>query len=105
VLAFSSFKLSPMLESDIVQIQEQSSEFIASDNVKIEREKRKTQTNYTSFFHNPKVVMSPVHFQEEFTKINIWLSLRKHTRKRLPDTQAYKQEISYAQAQKQETSK
>jgi hypothetical protein len=29
----------------------------------------------------------------------------KHTSKRLPNTQAHKQEISYAQAQKQETSK
>jgi len=49
--------------------------------------------------------MSSLHFQEEFTKINIWLQLLKNTRKRLPDTQAHKQEISYAQAQKQETSK
>jgi len=28
----------------------------------------------------------------------------KHTSKRLPNTQAHKQEISYAQSQKQETS-
>ena len=36
--------------------------------VKIKREKRKTQNNYTGSFHNPKVVLSPLHFQGEFSK-------------------------------------
>ena len=48
--------------------------------------------------------MSSLHFQEEFTKINIWLQLLKHKSKRLQTTQAQKQEVSYAQVQKQETS-
>jgi len=48
--------------------------------------------------------MSPLHFQGEFTKINIWLQLLKNKRKRLQTTQAQKQEVSYAQAQTQETS-
>jgi len=43
-----------------------------------EKERRKTQSNYTGSFHNPEVVMSPLHFQGEFTKINIWLQLLKH---------------------------
>jgi len=38
-----------------------------------EREKRKTQNNYTCSFHNPEVVLSPLYFQGEFNKINIWL--------------------------------
>jgi len=33
-----------------------------------ERERRKTQSNYTGSFHKPKVVISPLHFQGEFTK-------------------------------------
>ena len=33
-----------------------------------ERERRKTQSNYTGFFHKPEVVMSPLHFQGEFTR-------------------------------------
>jgi len=48
--------------------------------------------------------MSPLHFQGEFTKINIWLQLLKHKSKRLQTTQAQKQEVSYAQAQTQESS-
>jgi len=36
-----------------------------------ERERGKTQFNYTGSFHNPEVVLSPLHFQGEFTKINI----------------------------------
>jgi len=48
--------------------------------------------------------MSPLHFQGEFTKINTWLQLIKHQSKRLQTTQAQKQEVSYAQAQTQETS-
>jgi len=45
-----------------------------------------------------------LHFQGEFTKINIWLQFLKHKIKRLQTTQAHKQEVSYAQAHKQETS-
>jgi len=49
--------------------------------------------------------MSPLHFQGEFTKINIWLQLlAAKTSKRLQTTQAQLQEISYAQEQNQETS-
>jgi len=48
--------------------------------------------------------MSPLHFQGEFTKINIWLQLLKHKSKRLQTTQAQKQEDSYAQAHTQESS-
>jgi len=48
--------------------------------------------------------MSPLHFQGEFTKINIWLQLLKYNTRRLQTTQAQKQNISYAQAQTQETS-
>jgi len=33
-----------------------------------QRERRKTQSNYTSSFHKPEVVLSPLHFQREFTK-------------------------------------
>ena len=33
-----------------------------------ERERRKTQSNYTGSFHKPEVVLSPLHFQGEFTK-------------------------------------
>jgi len=55
---------------------EQSSESYAADKVRgererereREREKRKTQNNYTSSFHNLEVVLSPLHFQGEFTK-------------------------------------
>ena len=91
--------------------QEQSSESYAEYNVERERErerereeKRNTQSDYIGSFHNPKVVMSPLHFQGEFTKINIWLQLLKHKSKRLQTTQAQRQEVFYAQAQTQETS-
>ena len=41
-----------------------------------EKERRKTQSNYTGSFHKPKVVLSPLHFQGEFTKkCNILLQL------------------------------
>ena len=38
-----------------------------------QREKRrsKTQEIYTGSFHKPEVVLSPLHFQGEFTKCNI----------------------------------
>jgi len=49
--------------------------------------------------------MSLLHFQGEFTKINIWLQmLTAKTSKRLQTTQAQLQEISYAQEKNQETS-
>jgi len=34
-----------------------------------ERERRKTQSNYTGSFHKPEVVLSPLHFQGELTKM------------------------------------
>ena len=71
-----------------------------------QRERRKTQSNYTGSFHKPEVVLSPLHFQGEFTKkCNIWLQLlTATTRKRLQITQAQLQEISCAQEHNQETS-
>ena len=49
--------------------------------------------------------MSPLHFQGEFNKINIWLQLlTAQNSKRLQTNQAQLQETSYAQAQLQETS-
>jgi len=62
------------------------------------------KTIYSGSFHNLEVVYSPLHFQGEFTKINIWFQLLKHKSKRLQTTQAQKQEVSYSQAQMQETS-
>jgi len=71
-----------------------------------ERKRRKTQSNYTGSFHKPEVVLSPLHFQGEFTKkCNIWLQLLTATTcKRLQITQAQLQEISYAPELNQETS-
>jgi len=71
-----------------------------------ERKRRKTQSNYTSSFHKPEVVLSPLHFQGEFTKnCNIWLQLpTATTSKRLQTTQAQLQEISCAPELNQETS-
>jgi len=37
--------------------------------IKTKRERRKTQSSYTGSFHKPKVVLSPLHFQGEFTKL------------------------------------
>jgi len=52
-----------------------------------------------------KILWSPLHFQGEFTKINIWLQLlTAQNSKRLQTTPAQLQEISYAQEQNQETS-
>jgi len=39
----------------------------AVDKTERERERRKTQSNYTGSFHKPEVVMSPLHFQGDFT--------------------------------------
>ena len=71
-----------------------------------EREREKRHSNYTGSFHKPKVVLSPLHFQGEFTnKCNIWLQiLTATTSKRLQITQAQLQEISYAPKLNQETS-
>ena len=74
--------------------------------IKIEREGRKTQSNYTGSFQKPEVVLSPLHFQGEFTKkCNIKLQLLNVTAsKRLQITQTRLQEISYAPEHSQETS-
>jgi len=37
--------------------------------IKTERDRKETQNNYTGSFHKPEVVMSPLHFQGEFTKM------------------------------------
>jgi len=41
--------------------------------MKKQREKRRSRTQkiYTGSFHNSEVVLSPLHFQGEFTKCNI----------------------------------
>ena len=76
----------------------------AADKNKV-RERRRTQGNYIGSFYKPEVVLSPLHFQGEFTKSNIWLQLLTSTTgKRLRITQAQLQEISYAQEHNQETS-
>jgi len=62
---------------------------------KKEREEKDTKQLYR-FLHNPEVVLSPLHFEGEFTKINIWLQLLKHKSKRLQTTHAQNQEVSYA---------
>ena len=68
-----------------------------------QRERRKTQNNYTGSFHKPEVVLSPLHFQGEFTKKVIYdyncsmlqlardFKLLKHTSKRLLIKQNYKE--------------
>jgi hypothetical protein len=71
-----------------------------------ERKGRKTQSNYTDSFHKQEVVMSPLHFQGEFTK-NVISDYNCSLLKLARDfklTQAQLQEISYAQEQNQETS-
>jgi len=45
---------------------DQCSESNAADVKEIAREKRKTQNNYTDFFHNTIVVQFPLHFQGDF---------------------------------------
>ena len=72
--------------------------------IKTERERRKTQSNYTGSFHKPEVVMSPCTSKESSLKCNIKLQLLNATTStRLQITQAQLQEISYAQAHKQES--
>ena len=72
--------------------------------IKTERKREERHSNYTGSFHKSEVVMSLLHFQEDFTKINIWLQLlTAQNSKRLQNTQAQLQEISYAQEQNQET--
>jgi len=70
VLAFSSF--SPTEVTDQKQIEfnfwGDVQNLNAADKNR-ERERRKTQSNYTGSFHKPEVVMSPLHFQGEFTKM------------------------------------
>ena len=69
----------------------------ADKNTERERERRKTQSNYTGSFHKPEVVLSPCTSKESSLKSNIWLQmLTVKTSKRLQTTQAQLQEISYA---------
>jgi len=83
--------------------------------IKTERERRKTQNNYTGSFHKPEIVMSPLHFQGEFTKnviSNYKCSLLNLARDfKCSSTTARDFQYSrtqsrdfYAQARKQETS-
>jgi len=107
VLAFSSFS-SKLKDTDQKQFKNNFwsdvQNYVTADKNR-EREGRKTQNNYTGSFHKPEVVLSALHFQGEFTKINILLQmLTVKISKRLQTTQAKLQEISYAQEQNQETS-
>jgi len=69
VLAFSSFFLR-LKHTDQKQLRIGSEVMFRTkmQRIKSERERRKTQSNYTGSFHKPEVVMSPLHFQGEFTK-------------------------------------
>jgi len=69
VLAFSSF--SPTEATDQKQLEYRFCSDVQILNAadKTERERRKTQSNYTGSFHKPEVVMSLLHFQGEFTKM------------------------------------
>ena len=69
VFSFSSFSPTE------VTVQKQIDFSFWSDNHNLngadknrEKERRKTQNNYTGSFHKPEVVLSPLHFQGEFTK-------------------------------------
>ena len=107
MLAFSSF--SPTEVTDQKQIEfsfwSDNQNLNAADKNR-ERERRKTQSNYTGSFQKLEVVLSPLQFQGEFIKkCNIWLQLlTATTSKRLQITQAQLQEISYAPELNQETS-
>jgi len=98
VLAFSSF--SPTEVTDQKQIDfsfwcDNQNLNAADKNRERERERR-TQSNYTGSFHKPEVVLSPLHFQGEFTKNVISdyncsllqlardFKLLKHNNKRFP---------------------
>jgi len=76
--------------------------------IKTERERRKTQSNYTGSFHKPEVILFPLNFQGELTKNVISdyncsllqlardFKLLKHNCKRFPMLKL-NQETSYAQ--------
>ena len=75
VLAFSSPKTEDTVQN-LIEFSFWSSvqNLVAADN-KRDWERRKTQSNYTGSFHKPEIVLSPLHFQGDFTKINIWLQI------------------------------
>ena len=107
MLAFSSFSPTEV----IVQKQIEFSFWSDVQNLNAadknrERKRRMAQSNYTGSLYKPDVVLSPLHFQGEFSKkCNIWLQLLSaKTSNRLQTTQAQLQEISYAQELNQETS-
>jgi len=53
---------------------------------RIKTERRREERHkaiYIGSFHKSEVVLSPLHFQGEFTKCNIWLQMLKHNCKRL----------------------
>ena len=63
------FNFSPTEVTDQKQIEFSFWSYIHNLNAEDKyRERRKTQSNYTGSFHKPEVVMSPLHFQGEFTK-------------------------------------
>jgi len=68
VFAFSSFSLTEVTDQKQIEFSFWSDNQNLNAADKPERERRKTQSNYTGSFHKPKVVLSPLHFQGEFTK-------------------------------------
>ena len=103
VFAFSSFSLTEVTDQKQIEFSFWSDNQNLNAADKPERERRKTQSNYTGSFHKPKVVLSPLHFQGEFTKNVISdyncsmlqlardFKLLKHTSKRLLFKQNYKE--------------
>ena len=69
-----------------------------------QRERRKTQSNYTGSFHKPEVVLSPLHFQGEFTKNAISDYNAQAQLQETSNAQEHNQKTSNAQTHKQETS-
>ena len=82
VLAFSSFSLKLEHRPEVPLLKWYSKLELQQRRSKRKREERH-KAIYLGSFHKPEVVMSPLHFQGEFTKCNIWLQMLKHNCKRL----------------------
>ena len=67
VLAFSSFSPTEVTSQKQLEYNFWSDVQILNAADK-KRERRETQSNYTGSFHKLEVVLSPLHFQREFTK-------------------------------------
>jgi len=72
-------------ESDRVQSLIEFRVLVQRIESKSAKNERRTQAIYTGSFHNPEVVLSPLHFQGEFHyNVISNYKLLKHTSKRLP---------------------